>query len=91
LVYSFRSDIFFEEANAPVAGFDIAQGAVQLTSLRVGLENTQHDWSVTLYSSNLFDKEYLVDAGNTGGSFGFPSFIPGAPAFFGIEFTKSFM
>ncbi|WP_127021948.1 TonB-dependent receptor [Rheinheimera mangrovi] len=91
LVYSFRSDIFFEEANAPVAGFDIAQGAVQLTSLRVGLENTQQDWAVTLYSSNLFDKEYLVDAGNTGGAFGFPSFIPGAPAFFGIEFTKSFM
>ncbi len=91
LVYSFRSDIFFEEANAPVAGFDIAQGAVQLTSLRLGLENTQQNWSVTLYSSNLFDKEYLVDAGNTGGSFGFPSFIPGAPAFFGIEFTKSFM
>ncbi|MDF3125564.1 TonB-dependent receptor [Rheinheimera sp. 1928-s] len=91
LIYSFRSDIFFEEANAPVAGFDISQGAVQLTSLRVGLENTQQHWSVTLYSSNLFDKEYLVDAGNTGGAFGFPSFIPGAPAFFGIEFTKSFM
>lgn len=91
LIYSFRSDIFFEEANAPVAGFDISQGAVQLTSLRVGLENSPQNWAVTLYASNLFNKEYLVDAGNTGGAFGFPSFIPGAPAFFGIEFRKTFM
>jgi iron complex outermembrane receptor protein len=91
LLYSFRSDIFFEEANAPVAGFDITQGAVQLTSLRFGLENTQQNWSVTLYSSNVFDKEYLVDAGNTGGAFGYPSFVPAAPRLFGIEFTKRFM
>ncbi|EGM78559.1 outer membrane receptor protein [Rheinheimera sp. A13L] len=91
LLYSFRSDIFFEEANAPVAGFDITQGAVQLTSLRFGLENTQQNWSVTLYSSNVFDKEYLVDAGNTGGAFGYPSFVPAAPRLFGIEFSKSFM
>ncbi|MDR7119495.1 TonB-dependent receptor [Rheinheimera soli] len=91
LLYSFRSDIFFEEANAPVAGFDITQGAVQLTSLRFGLENTQQNWSVTLYSSNVFDKKYLVDAGNTGGAFGYPSFVPAAPRLFGIEFTKRFM
>ncbi|WP_240223906.1 TonB-dependent receptor [Rheinheimera hassiensis] len=91
LIYSFRSDIFFEEANAPVAGFDISQGAVQLTNLRIGLEHTQQNWSVTLFASNLFDKEYLVDAGNTGGAFGFPSFIAGAPRFIGLEFRKSFM
>ena len=91
LMYTFRSDIFFEEANAPVAGFDISQGAVQLTNLRIGLEHTQQNWSVTLFASNLFDKEYLVDAGNTGGAFGFPSFIAGAPRFIGLEFRKTFM
>ncbi len=91
VMYTFRSDIFFEEENAPVAGFDVSQAAVQLTSLRIGLENTQQNWSVTLSASNLFDKEYLVDAGNTGGAFGYPSFIAGAPRFVGIEFRKSFM
>lgn len=91
LMYTFRSDIFFEEANAPVAGFDVSQAAVQLTSLRLGLEHSQQNWSVTLYASNLFDKEYLVDAGNTGGAFGFPSFIAGAPRFIGVEFSKTFM
>ncbi|WP_423186510.1 TonB-dependent receptor [Alishewanella sp. d11] len=91
VMYTFRSDIFFEEDNTPVAGFDVSQAAVQLTSLRIGLENTQQNWSVTLSASNLFDKEYLVDAGNTGGAFGYPSFIAGAPRFVGIEFRKSFM
>jgi outer membrane receptor protein involved in Fe transport len=91
LIYSFRSDIFFEEANAPIAGFDISQGAVQQTSLRIGIEQTSANWSVTLFASNLFDKEYLVDAGNTGGSFGYPSFIAGAPRFVGLEFRQNFM
>lgn len=91
LLYTFRSDIFFEESNTPIAGFDIAQPAVQLTGLRFGIENTDQDWAITLFASNLFDKQYLVDAGNTGGSFGFPSFIAGSPRMFGVEFRKTFM
>jgi outer membrane receptor protein involved in Fe transport len=91
VIYSFRSDIFFEEANAPIAGFEISQGAVQQTSLRIGIEQTSANWSVTLFASNLFDKEYLVDAGNTGGSFGYPSFIAGAPRLVGLEFRQNFM
>lgn len=91
LMYTFRSDIFFEEANAPIAGFDVSQAAVQLTSLRLGLEHSQQNWSVSLYASNVFNKQYLVDAGNTGGAFGFPSFIAGAPRFIGVEFRKTFM
>jgi len=90
LVYAFRSDIFFEEANAPIAGFDIRQGAVQQTSIRFGVEQTEAAWSVTVYATNLFDKAYLVDAGNTGGSFGYPSFIAGAPRQIGIEFKQNF-
>lgn len=91
LIYSFRSDIFFEEANAPIAGFDISQGAVQQTSLRLGIEQTAANWSVTVFATNLFDKQYLVDAGNTGDSFGYPSFIAGAPRQVGIEFRQNFM
>ncbi|MDX3772948.1 TonB-dependent receptor [Chromatiaceae bacterium AAb-1] len=90
LVYSFRSEVFFEEDNAPVAGLDIRQGAVQLTSARVGIENTAQKWTLTLYASNLFDKEYLVDAGNTGAAFGHPTFIIGQPRFIGLEFSKRF-
>lgn len=90
VVYSFRSEVFFEEDNAPVAGLDIRQGAVQQTSVRLGIENTAQHWSVTLYANNLFDKEYLVDAGNSGSAFGHPTFIAGQPRFIGVEFSKRF-
>ncbi|RUO29586.1 TonB-dependent receptor [Aliidiomarina soli] len=90
LVYSFRSDIYFDPDNEPVMGLDIAEGAVQLTNLRIGIEHPEQRWSVKLYANNLFDKSYLVDAGNTGGSFGNPTFIAGSPRMIGIEFHKQF-
>ena len=90
LVYSFRSEVFFEEDNAPVAGLDIRQGAVQQTSVRLGIENTAQHWRLTVFANNLFDKEYLVDAGNSGSAFGHPTFIAGQPRFIGVEFSKRF-
>jgi len=36
-------------------------------------------WEVTAYARNLFDKEHIIDAGNTGGSFGIPTFVAGEP------------
>lgn len=90
VVYSFRSDVFFEPENELVAGLDISQGAVQLTSARIGIENTRHDWTLKFYANNLFDKSYLIDAGNTGASFGNPSFIAGPPRMIGAEFSKRF-
>jgi hypothetical protein len=31
--------------------------------------------------------EYLLDAGNTGGAFTIPTFIPAEPRFYGIQLT----
>lgn len=90
IVYSFRSDVFFEPENEPVMGFDLAQGAVQLTNARIGIEHPVQQWSVKLFANNLFDKSYLVDAGNTGATFGYPTFIAGAPRMVGVEFQKRF-
>jgi outer membrane receptor protein involved in Fe transport len=45
---------------------------------------------VNIFVSNVFDKEYLVDAGNTGGSFGNPTFVAGPPRFVGVEFNMAF-
>lgn len=90
LVYSYRSDIFFEPANAPISGLDISEDAISLVNARVGIADETNSWSVSLFVSNLFDKEYLVDAGNTGGSFGNPTFVAGPPRFVGIEFNMAF-
>lgn len=85
-IYSYRSDVFFEAANQP----NISQAAVSLVSLRMGIEQSAGNWSLNLLATNLFDKEYLVDAGNTGGAFGNPTFVAGPPRFVGIEFTHRF-
>jgi outer membrane receptor protein involved in Fe transport len=90
VVYSYRSDIFFEPANAPISGLDISEDAINLVNARVGITDEENRWSVSLFASNLFDKEYLVDAGNTGGSFGNPTFVAGPPRFVGVEFNMAF-
>lgn len=40
--------------------------------------------------SNVLDKEYIIDAGNTGDAFGIPTFIAGAPRFFGVQASAKF-
>ncbi|MEM8493504.1 MAG: TonB-dependent receptor [Pseudomonadota bacterium] len=85
LVYSYRSDVFFEPENAPISGLDIAEDAYGLLNLRLGVENDTHGWRVEAFATNLLDEEYLVDAGNTGGSFGNPTFVAGPPVFYGVQ------
>jgi len=89
LIYSYRSEVYFEPANAPISGLDISQPGLGLVSARLGIANGD-DWAVSVFASNLLDKEYLVDAGNTGGGFGTPTFVAGAPRFVGIELTLGF-
>lgn len=90
VVYTYRSEVFFEPENAPIAGLDISEGSVSLVNARLGIEDSLGSWSLTLFADNLFDKEYLVDAGNTGGSFGNPTFVAGPPRFYGAEFSYRF-
>jgi outer membrane receptor protein involved in Fe transport len=47
-------------------------------------------YEVALFGRNLTDEVYLLDAGNTGGAFGIPTFIPAEPRFYGIELTGRF-
>ena len=85
-VYTYRSEVFFEEDNNPL----IKEGDISLANAKVGIANHNAGWAVSLFANNLFDEEYLVDAGNTGGSFGYPTFVAGPPAFYGIEASISF-
>jgi outer membrane receptor protein involved in Fe transport len=89
LIYSYRTDVFFEPENAPISGLDISQEGFGLLSARLGIASTSN-WSVSLYANNLLDEEYLVDAGNTGGGFGNPTFVAGAPRMVGLEFSMNF-
>ena len=42
-------------------------------------------WQLIGYATNLTDNQYVLDAGNTGGAFGIPTFIRGLPRLFGVE------
>jgi outer membrane receptor protein involved in Fe transport len=81
-----RSSLFFELPNNPVT----SQGPVTLANLRAGVRDRDAKWEIIGFATNLFNKEYLLDAGNTGGAFGIPTFIRGLPRLFGVEAVVRF-
>lgn len=83
---TFRSKIFFELPNRDL----ISQGPVTLVNLRGGFAGGDGRWQVTGFAQNLFDERYIIDAGNTGGAFGIPTFIRGNPRLGGVEFAVRF-
>ena len=43
-----------------------------------------------LWGKNITNTEYIIDAGNAGQTIGFPTFVAGAPANFGVKLTVGF-
>ena len=80
---TYRSRIFFEVPNDPL----ISQEGVVLANLRAGVSFADDRFEIAGFLRNAFDEEYLLDAGNTGGAFGFPTFIPAEPRFYGVTLT----
>ncbi|MEQ8411834.1 MAG: TonB-dependent receptor [Erythrobacter sp.] len=81
-----RSRIFFEVPNNPL----ISQEAVTLVNARAGVSFADERFELAGFIRNAFDEEYLLDAGNTGGAFGIPTFIPAEPQFYGVQLTARF-
>jgi outer membrane receptor protein involved in Fe transport len=78
-----RSQLFFELPNDPL----IAQGAVTLLNARGGISFADERFELAAFIRNASNKDHLLDAGNTGGAFGLPTFIPAEPRFYGVELT----
>ena len=83
---TYRSRIFFEVPNNPL----IAQEAVTLVNARAGLSIADERYEIAGFIRNAFNEDYLLDAGNTGGAFTIPTFIPAEPRFYGVEVTVRF-
>lgn len=81
-----RSRIFFEVPNNQA----ISQGPVTLVNARAGISFADEAFEVAGFIRNAFDEDYLLDAGNTGGGFGIPTYIPGEPRFYGAQLTARF-
>lgn len=103
-IYTWQSEVFFDDDNdkpalqnqrlSPLFNDTIVnevQGSYGLFNLRAQFEPAAASgWSAGLYVKNAFDEDYIIDAGNTGDSFGIPTFIRGAPRTFGLELKGKF-
>jgi outer membrane receptor protein involved in Fe transport len=83
---TYRSKIYFEIPNTEA----ISQSPVTLANVRGGVSLMGNRFQIAGYARNLTNKKYLLDAGNTGGSFGYPTFIPAEPRTYGIELTARY-
>lgn len=83
---SYRSQIFFEVPNNPL----ISQEAVTIVNARAGISFADKRYEIAGFIRNAFNENYLLDAGNTGGAFTIPTFIPAEPQFYGIEVSARF-
>jgi outer membrane receptor protein involved in Fe transport len=83
---TYRSQIFFEVPNNPL----ISQKAVTLINARGGVSFANERYEIAAFVRNATNRDYLLDAGNTGGAFGIPTFIPAEPRFYGLQLTARF-
>lgn len=81
-----RGQHFFEEANQ--AG--VEQAAYALLNLRTTVTLPGGRFQIIGIARNLLNEEYIIDAGNTGGAFGIPTFISGAPRFVSLQVGYGF-
>lgn len=83
---TYRSHIFFEVPNKAA----IAQDPVTLVNVRAGVSFMDERFELAGYVRNATNKRYLLDAGNTGGAYGIPSYIPAEPRFYGVQLSAKF-
>ena len=58
---------------------DEFQDAYGIANLRIGFDSASERWGAYVLGENIFDEEYLIDVGNTGGAFGLHTIIRGKP------------
>lgn len=88
-VYQYKSSVYFNDDNS-LFNYSLRQGGFSLVNLRAGWRSPLGRWTVTFYVNNLFDKDYLIDAGNIGAFFDLPTFVAGPPRLYGMQLTLRF-
>lgn len=97
--YTWQSKTFFEDDNdradlqqppvtfRPDLALDEVQNAFGLLNLTLGYTPDRLPLSFELFATNLADKRYFIDAGNTGDRLGLPTFVNGTPRMLGARLT----
>ena len=86
--YTSKSEMFFDDSNLP----GISQEAYGVLNATLGIKFAQKrmSYDFALWGKNITNTEYIIDAGNAGQTIGFPTFVAGAPANFGVKLTVGF-
>nr|WP_319511705.1 TonB-dependent receptor [uncultured Draconibacterium sp.] len=84
--YSYKSHMYFEDANTP----GLEQDGYGLLNINGGLELADPNIRLTIWANNVLDEQYITSAGNTGSLFGVPTFVPGPPRMIGTKLTWNF-
>jgi len=77
--------VFYTAANDP----NLTQPEFGLFNVNTGII-LDKGIEISLFMKNVFNKRYIIDAGNLGNSFGIPTYIAGAPRFYGMRLGYSF-
>ncbi|MAX00544.1 MAG: TonB-dependent receptor [Sphingomonas sp.] len=83
---TYRSKIYFELPNSEAA----SQDGVTLVNAKAGVRFGDGRFEIAGWVHNLTNEKYLLDAGNTGGSFGDITLIPAEPRFYGVQVSAGF-
>jgi outer membrane receptor protein involved in Fe transport len=93
-VYSWKSHIWFEDANgmqpADPSLARLEQNAYGLLSANLAVQYAPLRIALSLFAHNLLSEKYLIGAGNTGMMFGVPTYVPGAPRVMGAKLKWNF-
>ncbi|UIJ47277.1 TonB-dependent receptor [Sphingomonas cannabina] len=96
---TYQSKVFFDDNNdipalqqpprALVADNiqDEFQDGYALVNARIGIERPEAGWRIEAFATNLFGKDYIKDAGNSGDNLGLPTFIAGEPRIYGVALS----
>lgn len=84
--YTFKSHHYFEDQNT----VGLEQNGYGLLNLNAVFILPAQNVQIQLFANNLLDETYLIDAGNTGGAFGIPTFVAGPRRFIGTKVRFQF-
>jgi iron complex outermembrane recepter protein len=85
-IYTWQSETVFEINN--LVGLN--QTSFGLLDARLAFTPANSRFKMELFGRNLADEKYIIDAGNTGGAFGIPTFIAGPPLTYGVRVGATF-
>lgn len=86
--YTWKSKVYFEDSNEP----ELTQGSYGLANFSLGWRYQPSNvyYEVSVFGKNVFDEKYIIDAGNSGRQIGFPTYIAGTRALFGVQLKVGF-